>query len=178
MNPLYYYSYIFYSKLRSVINYNTPGMFEVSITEVYPNIFIGNLACIYNPEILDMLKIKNVVTAVSGIVPPYPDKYNYLNLDLIDSYQEEIIDKFEISNNFINKAIENNEKILIHCICGVSRSSTLVIAYLIHKKLIGNVDSIIKELRSKREIVNPIPNFKNQLELYYGKTNSILKIIN
>ena len=81
-------------------------MFEVSITEVYPNIYVGNLACIYNPEILDMLKIKNVITAVTGITPPYPDKYNYLNLDLIDSCQEEIINKFEISNKFIEESLQ------------------------------------------------------------------------
>lgn len=175
MNPLYYYSYVLYSKLRSLINYNTPSMFEVSITEVYPNIYVGNLACIYNPEILDMLKIKNIITAVTGITPPYPDKYNYLNLDLIDSCQEEIINKFEISNKFIEESLQKNEKVLVHCICGVSRSSTIVIAYLIYKKIFGNVDKIIENLKNKREIINPIPNFKNQLELYYAKTNPIIK---
>ena len=172
INNFYYYSYLFYSKLRGFINYNIPDNFETSINEVYPNIYVGNLACIYNTELLKKHDIKNVVTAVTGITPPYPESYNYLNLDLIDSFQEEIIDKFTESNQFIEKAINNNEKILVHCICGVSRSSTLVIAYLLSKK-IGNVEEIIKMLQEKRDIINPIQNFRNQLELYYAKLNPI-----
>lgn len=172
ISNLYYYSYLVYSKLRGFINYNIPDNFEVSIDEVYPNIFIGNLACIYNPDILDSHGIKNIVTAVTGITPPYPDKYNYLNLNLIDSYQEEIIDKFSESNEFIENSIKNNEKILVHCICGVSRSSTLVMAYLLSKK-VGTVDEIKNLLRDKRSIVNPIENFVDQLELYYAKLNPI-----
>jgi dual specificity phosphatase 12 len=177
INNLYYYSYLVYSKLRGFINYNIPTNFEVSMDEVYPNIFIGNLACIYNTETLDKHGIKNIITAVSGITPPYPEKYNYLNLNLIDSYQEEIINKFNESNKFIEESIKNNEKILVHCICGVSRSSTLVIAYLLSKK-IGTVDNIKNMLKEKRDIVNPIDTFIDQLELYNAQLNPIEMINN
>lgn len=175
INNLYYYSYCIYSKIRGMINYNIPSFFSPSLNEVYPNIFVGNLASIYDTKVLEDNQIKNIVSAVAGIESPYPDKYNYLVLDLIDSEYEEILEKFEESNKFIDNCLENNQKVLVHCICGVSRSSTLVTAYLISKGL-GKPEEIIEKLKEKRSIINPIDNFRIQLNLFYNKLNPIVMV--
>ena len=173
ISNLYYYSYCLYSKIRGLINYNIPSFFSPSLDEVYPNIFVGNLSSIYNTELLDNNNIKNIVSAVAGIESPFPDKYNYLVLELIDSEYQEILETFNESNKFIDKCIENNEKVLVHCICGVSRSSTLVTAYLISKGL-GKPEEIIDKLQKRRSIINPIDNFRLQLNLFYNKLNPIV----
>ena len=59
----------------------------------------------------------------------------------------------------------------------MSRSSTLVIAYLLSKK-IGTVDNIKNMLKEKRDIVNPIDTFIDQLELYNAQLNPIEMINN
>ena len=170
MFSIYYNFYCVYSKIRGFINYNIPSIFPNSITEVFPNIYIGNLATIYDKKLLDDLAIKNIISAVAGIDQPYPTNYNYLNIELIDSEYENIVSHFNKSNNFIQKSLDNNEKILIHCICGVSRSATLVIAYLLSIKY-NNLQNILDELRIKRDIINPNDNFIKQLILYESKLN-------
>lgn len=65
-----------------------------------------------------------------------------------------------------DEAYSQNGKILVHCWAGVSRSATIVAAYLLkHTKL--NVLQTITFLQSKRPIVEPNFNFLGQLERYF-----------
>ena len=169
-NNYFRISYYYYVKLRSLLNYSAPSQFCPDLNEVFDNIYIGNLATIFDTESLKSKNIKNVLSALTGCEGPYPENYNYLNLDLIDDEYENIIDKFDKSNLFIQKALDNDEKILVHCISGVSRSSTLVIAYLIDK-FNKPPSEIIEMLRLKRPKINPNANFLNQLNIYYNIRN-------
>jgi protein-tyrosine phosphatase len=51
--------------------------------------------------------------------------------DLEDSFQGNIRSHFDQTNEFISKCKEQNEKVLVHCQAGISRSSSIVLAYLI-----------------------------------------------
>lgn len=168
MNSLNYYfrlSYYYYVKFRGLVNYNLPKSFESDMTEVYPRIFVGNMACIYDKKLLEEKGIKNILSAVTGCSPVYED-YNYLNLDLIDDEYENIFDKFDEADEFIHKSIVNKENILVHCICGVSRSATLVTAHLI-KKFNRSPEEMLELIKNKRDKINPNKHFLNQLELYW-----------
>jgi protein-tyrosine phosphatase len=50
----------------------------------------------------------------------------------------------------------------VHCAAGVSRSATIVIAYLIMKKNM-TCEEALKFARSKRPIIDPNPGFISQL---------------
>lgn len=54
---------------------------------------------------------------------------------------------------------------LIHCMAGISRSTTLLIAYLIRYRGMKS-DDALNYVRSRRSIVNPNPGFWNQLKQY------------
>ncbi|XP_071319014.1 dual specificity protein phosphatase 26-like isoform X2 [Trachinotus anak] len=75
------------------------------IDEVWPNIYIGNVAEAQNKAALQKLA----------------DDSTHFDLDVY----------FQPAADFIHKALKSPDgKVLVHCIMGMSRSSTLVLAYL------------------------------------------------
>jgi predicted protein tyrosine phosphatase len=65
----------------------------------------------------------------------------------------------------------NNMRILFHCFAGVSRSSSVAIAYLM---IVHNLSlhQALELAISKRNIVRPNPGFVNALQIFEQKINS------
>ena len=80
--------------------------------------------------------------------------------------EQNLLDKFDDAITFIDKAISENGKVLIHCICGVSRSVSVASAYLIYKHDY-EVNQVIEMIKSKREVANPNSSFIEQLNIFY-----------
>lgn len=57
--------------------------------------------------------------------------YHYLQVPIKDEASENIIRYFPITNQFIGSALASGEPVLVHCHSGISRSVTVVAAYLI-----------------------------------------------
>lgn len=165
-DSIYYYIFYYYYNLKTRGLYYLPFKLKSECDEVYPNIFIGNLHTIIDTEELEKNNIKNIVSAINGIPVLYPEKFNYLNLELLDESFFDIKSSFSKSNKFIDKCLENNEKVYVHCMCGVSRSSTIVIAYLMYKYNFTLLQSIDK-LKLSRPKINPNSGFIKQLGEYY-----------
>lgn len=55
--------------------------------------------------------------------------------------------------------------VLVHCQMGISRSATIVIAYLMRKQRQG-LDEVLKQVRAKRRRINPNENFSVQLGIW------------
>ncbi len=165
------YLYYLYAKLRHYYQYYysiTLDNFDPNM--IIDNIYVGSIYDAYNIEKLEEEGITNVISAVAGFDNIYDSTINHLNLTLIDNNQQDILRYFEISNHFIEQILEKNEKILVHCICGVSRSVTLVCAYMI-KKYNYTVKEALEIIKKNRNVANPNENFINQLEEYYQLLN-------
>ena len=57
--------------------------------------------------------------------------FKYLDLHIYDEPQENAKKYFRITNRFINEALNNGGKVLVHSIEGKSRCATFILAYLI-----------------------------------------------
>lgn len=69
---------------------------------------------------------------------------------------------FQQACEFIEDARQSNGRILVHCACGVSRSTTLCCAYLIkHHSM--SIEQALTHLRARRNIVQPNSAFLTQL---------------
>jgi protein-tyrosine phosphatase len=166
-NTIKYYSYYVYGKLRSYYHYySTDYIANNSMNEIIDGIYIGDIYSASNYNNLEKNNIKSIVCCVVGIDDLYPKYIDYLNLDLIDNCDENITRVFDVSNKFIESNIKDNKKILIHCIAGVSRSVTLLIAYLI-KNYDYNPEKALEIIKKHRNIANPNENFMKQLHKYY-----------
>eukprot|EP01006_Ploeotia_vitrea_P063436 TRINITY_DN85536_c0_g1_i1.p1 TRINITY_DN85536_c0_g1~~TRINITY_DN85536_c0_g1_i1.p1 ORF type:complete len:579 (-),score=58.83 TRINITY_DN85536_c0_g1_i1:85-1821(-) len=64
--------------------------------------------------------------------------------------------------NFIQQAVQTGQHVLVNCSMGISRSSSLVCAYMIAREGFS-FESALSTLRAKRPIVSPNFNFYNQL---------------
>lgn len=160
---LFYY----YGRLRHVYHYYiTTNNFNASY--IIDNIYIGDVRDAHNLDKLNELKINNVISAVTGFDNIYDEKINHLALSLIDNNEQNIIHYFDITNYFIENILNSNSDnyILIHCICGVSRSVTILLAYLI-KKYKYTPNEALQIVKQHRTIANPNPNFMKQLNTYY-----------
>jgi protein-tyrosine phosphatase len=59
------------------------------------------------------------------------ENFNVLWINILDDCKTNIKEYFKQTNEFLYLCKEKNEKVLVHCQMGISRSSTIVLAYLI-----------------------------------------------
>ncbi|UJR20041.1 hypothetical protein I4U23_023175 [Adineta vaga] len=85
--------------------------------------------------------------------------------DLEDNFQGELNKHLDRTNDLLCKYKEKNEKVLVHCQAGISRSSSIVLAYLI-KYHNDSLEQAYKYLLEKRPIVAPNYSFLIQLIRY------------
>lgn len=108
--------------------------------------------------------------AVLGVKPMFPSDIQYTRLPLRDTADEDIYQYFDKVADLIYEAIELGESVLVHCRCGVSRSVTLVCAYLIKYHNLNHLEAI-HAVQKKRACANPIPAFRNQLRSFAARQN-------
>ena len=128
------------------------------------------------------LGITHIVNATNRCVPNMYEKNGvaYLNVDIDDDESASISSHFKSVEEFLNTAQSssttlNPSRCLVHCMVGVSRSATLVIAYLMLRSSSPSLREIFNDVKSRREIIAPNPRFARelmQLELELNETLS------
>lgn len=95
---------------------------------------------------------------------PFPRGFTgrYMRIPVDDSPNENLEQYFESAIHFINEAKSNGHAVLVHCAMGISRSATIVLAYLMYTERI-NLEAAFKKLVRARPIVNPNHGFIMQL---------------
>lgn len=84
---------------------------------------------------------------------------------ITDNPEADIIHYFPEAIQFIQDAIDKDESILVHCLAGVSRSPTIVAAYLMATQKLRWKEAIAV-IKRTRPFVNPNPGFIAQLKLF------------
>ncbi|RGB36093.1 protein-tyrosine phosphatase-like protein [Rhizophagus diaphanus] len=161
----------------SVIAIELAGKADKPTEVIEDFLYISDAVTAANSELLAENKISHIVNISPCInffgpsrIPyrisqKYPDwKPKYLRLYVSDDPKGKIEKFFESSNSFIHEANQESGRVLIHCWAGVSRSATLVLAYLL-KQGLTYLDAY-NYLKEKRPIIEPNPGFFFQLNNY------------
>ena len=82
-----------------------------------------------------------------------------------DYEKQDFLSYFEETNQIIALAQITNRPVLVHCMAGMSRSATIVIAYIMNKYR-KPFREALELVQRKRSIVEPNSGFKRQLRLY------------
>ena len=132
---------------------------------VIEGVYIGSEDSAANLTALTECKITHILNVAIEVKNAFPEQYEYLNIELLDIPQQNIRQMFSRTNEFIKQVIANNGRVLIHCSAGISRSSTIVLAYLLGIERM-NYDDAYTLLKTARPVIRPNIGFVQQLKEY------------
>eukprot|EP01053_Blabericola_migrator_P001374 Blabericola_migrator_1__1373@NODE_1357_length_4726_cov_203_531015_g911_i0_p1_GENE_NODE_1357_length_4726_cov_203_531015_g911_i0NODE_1357_length_4726_cov_203_531015_g911_i0_p1_ORF_typecomplete_len836_score122_87DSPc/PF00782_20/1_5e29CDKN3/PF05706_12/8_2e05Y_phosphatase/PF00102_27/0_00089Y_phosphatase2/PF03162_13/6_6e03Y_phosphatase2/PF03162_13/0_005Init_tRNA_PT/PF04179_12/0_011DUF442/PF04273_13/0_52Gelsolin/PF00626_22/37Gelsolin/PF00626_22/29_NODE_1357_length_4726_cov_203_531015_g911_i019734480 len=137
---------------------------------VKDQLYLAGESVASNLDVLLSNGITHILNSAGDTCPNYfPDKFNYLTFVLQDSRHtnEAMESVLFFALDFIKAAISSGGRVLVHCREGVSRSSTLVCAYLMYTQDLS-FQAALDKIRSVRESCNPNTGFTFTL-LKFGK---------
>jgi dual specificity MAP kinase phosphatase len=159
------------------IAHNTPPSscpLDTCITEVLPNLYLGNAMDAANEPLLESSNIRYILNLTKSC-PNYfltNNNYRYKQIKIEDSCREDIKSICEDAIAFIDEAKANNSAVLIHCQGGVSRSPTVTIAYLMHLNHVS-LKEAYEFVKTRRPCIAPNLNFMGQLlEMEQARTRT------
>ncbi len=140
---------------------------EIPIIGCSNRIYLGGYTAGKDVIWLESHNIKYILNTANECHFRYDDMEDvtYKKISMEDSPLQNIRQYFDECHQFIDMAFKNNSNIFIHCYAGISRSSTIVISYLM-LKLKMKYDEAITYVKNIRSIVNPNNSFKQQLLQY------------
>ena len=105
-------------------------------SKIFNWLFLGTVKNANNFQELRIFRIKYILNCALEInIKDLPKDIKYCHLSLTDNPQTDIVQYFDEAFDFIESARKRNQNILIHCQLGISRSSTILIGYLITDSL-------------------------------------------
>jgi protein-tyrosine phosphatase len=159
----------------SLVLYNN-GKQEGYITEILEGLYLGDIDVSQNKQQLKDHNIQHIINLSN--VKNYVKfaEIEYIDIQIDDSSDVSISPYFQPCIEKIQKARINGEPILVHCMAGVSRSTTILLSYMIYNGY--TLKNALNEMRKKRikRYVRPNIGFMKQLLEYewkHTKTHSI-----
>ena len=131
--------------------------------QITDSIWLGNFNSALNINNLKKEGIKKILT-ISDTPPKINDEKSFFIKKMVkisDFPNRNIIKFFGDCLNFMN----GEEKTLVHCKIGTSRSATIVIAYLMWKEKM-KYEEAYNYVKSKRKRIGPNSGFKEQLKIF------------
>jgi protein-tyrosine phosphatase len=154
---------------------------ENEISQINSRIYITSRLAAQNLEKLKSKNIKYILALYEERIPKYvrnmyrDNNIEYVQILIEDSPFIDISEFFLYTNNFIKNSLKKkNGSVLVHCNMGVSRSCSIVLAYLLYKlyKMKKKYPKdiilfeLLKRVREKRPICGPNGRFMEQLKRY------------
>ncbi|KAG6808901.1 hypothetical protein H0H93_016355, partial [Arthromyces matolae] len=134
-----------------------------SVNEIIPGqIYLGNLSAARSQDTLKKLGVTHVVS----VCPEYPSTGpNHLTIPIEDTEYDNILIQLPTACEFIEAALKSQGKVLVHCVMGISRSTTVIAAYLMKTRKMSR-SAAIKFIKQRRPEVHPNYGFIKQLEAF------------
>ncbi|KAF8790316.1 dual specificity protein phosphatase Mpk3-like [Argiope bruennichi] len=141
--------------------------------EILPYLFLGNAE---NSTDLEALRRHNI-TYILNVTPNLPNAFKdeefgirYMQIPVQDHWSQNLSPYFPNAIAFIDRARQNNQAILVHCVAGISRSVTITLAYLM-QKLRMSLNDAFDFVRQRKGNIAPNFNFISQLMIFERQLN-------
>ncbi|KAG1843710.1 protein-tyrosine phosphatase-like protein [Suillus tomentosus] len=123
------------------------------------NVYIGNLAAALSTDVRKRLGITHILSVCTEYSST---DHNHLTIPVQDSEYEDLLIHLPRGCSFIQNALDQGGKVLVHCAMGVSRSPTVVCAYLMSTQRLS-AHAAIQYVRKRRPKIHPNYGFMKQL---------------
>jgi hypothetical protein len=151
------------TSLRSQGRKDQIAFFDKECSKVADHVYLGGDAVAKNRDILRKNGITHVLNCVGFVCPEYfKSDLVYRTLWLQDSPTEDITSILYDVFDYFEDVREQGGRVLVHCCQGVSRSTSLVIAYLMWREG-QSFDDAFQFVKAARGIANPNMGFACQL---------------
>ena len=140
-------------------------------TQILPYLYLGTEWNASNYDSLQTDRVTHILNISSEVDNFFPDTFKYLNIRVLDVEETDLLKEFDRTNRFIQEAKEQGTSCLVHCKMGVSRSASVVLAYLM-KEFNWNYEQAFQFTKQKRNCINPNDGFKQQLATYESILNA------
>uniref|UniRef100_A0A0D6R0N6 Protein-tyrosine-phosphatase n=1 Tax=Araucaria cunninghamii TaxID=56994 RepID=A0A0D6R0N6_ARACU len=139
------------------------AFFDKDCSRVAEHIYLGSDAVAKNREVLRENGITHVLNCVGFVCPEYfKTDLVYKTLWLQDNPSEDITSILYDVFDYFEEVREQGGRVLVHCCQGVSRSTSLVIAYLMWREG-QSFEDAFQYVKAARGITNPNIGFASQL---------------
>ena len=125
-----------------------------AMNKISEKLYLGNVKAASDLRQLKNNGISHILQVAAGIQPFFPNDFKYKVLNVQDQSTQSLIRHFPASIAFIKDAIDKGSGVLVHCYAGVSRSATIVIAYLMQEKNM-NFDEAFQFASKRRPLIFP-----------------------
>ena len=133
---------------------------------VVPCVYVGGWKPATDKSMLKSNKITHIVCCIDVEDPfRFPGDFIYLNIKADDRVEQDMAQFFDRTNKFIDQCLKNGGSIYVHCGAGISRSATIVCAYLIFALHISTKQAV-NMCQQARPFVKPNEGFLSQLKAF------------
>ncbi|GMS88181.1 hypothetical protein PENTCL1PPCAC_10356 [Pristionchus entomophagus] len=165
---------------------------DLQCAGVAPGVFIGSQDVAADIQLLRANKITHVVNAATGIRCFFEKQFKYHLIKILDDPSEDIKSSLMPALDFMRHAVDSGGAVslhfltfdlpcktdipvFVHCNAGISRSSTVCIAYLIHYAD-HTVNSAIEHIKSVRPVIRPNDGFLVQLRSFEEESRQLKEL--
>jgi dual specificity phosphatase 12 len=131
-----------------------------NINEIATGLYLTDFNNAKDYESLKQLGVRQILTIGKELPRHGEPLFKAMHVRIDDSPSENIKKHFNSTYNFINRG-----PTVVHCAAGVSRSATIVAAYLIRRFKMSS-DKALTHIWECRKVINPNYGFKQQLKQF------------
>lgn len=140
--------------------------------KIEDGIWLGDRG-VYDKECPEYTRFQTIITAMTEEevkkynIQKYAGNRNWLHID-VDDDSVNITQHFQHVIDHVEAARKRGDCVLIHCMGGVSRSPTLMAAYLMWKHQ-WSAQTSLDYIYTRRTVIRPNDEFVKQLHAYESK---------
>ncbi|XP_028323757.1 dual specificity protein phosphatase 19-like [Gouania willdenowi] len=138
---------------------------DLHVGVIRPFLLLASQDAAHDTDTLRRHKVSHVLNVAYGVSNPFPDQVVYRTLQILDLPDTQITSYLEECSSFIDQARQQDGVVMVHCNAGVSRSSSVVIGYLMLKEGLS-FDDAYSQVKDARPSIRPNPGFYQQLQNY------------
>ncbi|KAJ6481077.1 protein-tyrosine phosphatase-like protein [Mycena sanguinolenta] len=148
---------------------STPAPAPVTMTGA---LYLGSMAAVYDTDLLRTNKIAHLVQVLEVPWMPISETAEFAchRIDIEDTSSAKLQPHLEAACDYIRTSLRRGENVLVHCQQGVSRSASIVIAYLIRERSIS-YDAAFDIVRQCRKCIQPNAGFVKTLREWESTCN-------
>ncbi|KAI0068524.1 phosphatases II [Artomyces pyxidatus] len=125
-------------------------------------LYIGNLSAATSLD----LRRQFGITHILSVCPDYPSQGpNHLTIPVQDNEYEDLLIHLPAACRFIQTSLNGGGRVLVHCVMGISRSATVIAAYLMMTRHITSHKAIAMIKRTRPQVL-PNYGFIKQLQTF------------